>query len=259
MNKYGFIYITINTINEKMYIGQCKYRRQWESYLGSGAILSKAIKKYGSENFRRIVIEECDSKEELNEAEKKWIWFLDAVKSEKFYNIAIGGQTAFNGEKLSDEHIKNISKALKGVKKSEEHKRKISEARIKKGVAKGSNNPRFGKPVSEETRERIRQANIGQIPVNKGIKTPQEIINKRRNARTYATGSSHKGAKKVVCLNTLEIFSTLKEASEFANTSTPNLIRSCKSSQAYAGKHPVTNEKLKWKYYENYELESEEI
>ena len=48
---YGFVYITTNHVNGKQYIGQRKYDKQgkWKEYLGSGVVLSKAIKKYGLE------------------------------------------------------------------------------------------------------------------------------------------------------------------------------------------------------------------
>lgn len=50
---YGFIYITTNHINVKRYIGQRKYDKneKWKTYLGSGIILTRAIEKYGKENF----------------------------------------------------------------------------------------------------------------------------------------------------------------------------------------------------------------
>lgn len=52
---YGFIYITTNHINGKQYIGQRKYdkKEKWKNYLGSGIILTRAIEKYGKENFSK--------------------------------------------------------------------------------------------------------------------------------------------------------------------------------------------------------------
>ena len=90
---YGFIYITTNNINGKKYIGQRKYDSQekWKEYLGSGVYLNRAINKYGKENFSKEIIEECDTKEKLNEREKYWISYYNAVNSENFYNIANGG------------------------------------------------------------------------------------------------------------------------------------------------------------------------
>jgi len=60
-----------------------------------------------------------------------------------------------------------------------------------------------------------------------------------------------KACKKVVLLNTMEIFSSIKEASDNYNISTPNIIRSCKKGLC-AGRHPLTNEKLYWMYYDEY-------
>lgn len=90
---YGFVYITTNNLNGMKYIGQRKYDpdEKWKTYLGSGVYLRRAIEKYGKENFTKEIIEECESKELLNEREKYWIQFYNAINSEKFYNLASGG------------------------------------------------------------------------------------------------------------------------------------------------------------------------
>ena len=44
---YGFIYITTNLVNGIRYLGQKKFDRIWKTYLGSGSIIRRAIKKYG--------------------------------------------------------------------------------------------------------------------------------------------------------------------------------------------------------------------
>ena len=71
----GIIYKTINLINNKIYIGQDSKNRNY--YLGSGKLIKRAIKKYGIENFKKEVIEEC-SKENANERETYWIKELKA-------------------------------------------------------------------------------------------------------------------------------------------------------------------------------------
>ena len=52
---FGFIYITTNLINNKHYVGQRKIRGNNSDnlYLGSGKLLTCAIRKYGKENFVR--------------------------------------------------------------------------------------------------------------------------------------------------------------------------------------------------------------
>ena len=90
---YGFIYITTNHVNGRQYIGQKKYDKngKWKKYLGIGMALKKAIAKYGLESFSKEIIEECDSKEMLDERERYWINYYNATKSDHFYNIAKGG------------------------------------------------------------------------------------------------------------------------------------------------------------------------
>lgn len=114
---YGFIYITTNCVNGKRYIGQSSYnKKNWERYLGSGKYLRAAIKKYGSANFKRTIVCEADTREELSEFEIYFIKFYDAVKSPLFYNVAIGGYTTrgFVGKKHTRERNELVSRKLQG-------------------------------------------------------------------------------------------------------------------------------------------------
>ena len=79
------IYKTINLINGKIYVGQDYNNR--DNYLGSGKIILKAIKKYKKENFKKEILEECNSQEELDEKEKYWILKLDSTNPNIGYNI----------------------------------------------------------------------------------------------------------------------------------------------------------------------------
>ena len=121
---YGYIYLTINKINGKTYIGQKKlYKKAWneDKYLGSGKKLKCAIKHYGKENFEKHLIQFCSSRDELNEREIFWIAeYRNRGKAE--YNIAAGG----NGGKVS-EVVWN-----KGLKMSDEWKRQHPNGNIGK-------------------------------------------------------------------------------------------------------------------------------
>lgn len=93
---YGFIYITTNLINGKRYIGQKKFDSgsRWKSYLGSGYHLRKSINKYGKDNFKRDIVDIGYYEDELNKKEFEWINNYDAVKSDDYYNMVDGGNTA---------------------------------------------------------------------------------------------------------------------------------------------------------------------
>lgn len=60
-----------------------------DGYLGSGVALKRALKKYGEENFTREILEFTDSREALNELEKKYVT-LTEVNDEMCYNMKTG-------------------------------------------------------------------------------------------------------------------------------------------------------------------------
>lgn len=154
------IYITTNLVNGKKYIGQDSYNNP--NYLGSGFLLKKSITKYGVENFKKEVIEQCQDKKELDCREKYWINFYNAVNDKRFYNISDGGQggklgelvnekrkMSLMGHKLSESTRKKISESHKGKKDSELTKKKksLSHKNIKhdwltKYQRDGEKNPR---------------------------------------------------------------------------------------------------------------------
>ncbi len=124
------VYKTINKINGKLYIGQHKNTNNMRTvsgmrYIGSGKILTQAIKKYGRENFDCVILEECKTKDEVDKAEIEWIEKLNPE-----YNIHIGGTGGdlFTNNPNKEQIRKNYSMAKKGVKHSKEHRRKIKES-----------------------------------------------------------------------------------------------------------------------------------
>ena len=84
------IYKTINKINGKWYIG--KDMSNNPQYYGSGKLVTQAIAKYGKENFEKIILETCTSKEELSLREKCWIRETNATTDPLSYNLAEGGE-----------------------------------------------------------------------------------------------------------------------------------------------------------------------
>lgn len=166
-NSYGFIYITTNMVNGMKYLGQKKFDRIWKNYLGSGAVLRKAIDKYGKENFDRNIVCICNSPEELNQAEYDLSVFLDVVESPDWYNLCYGGG-ATSGYKHSDELKRAQSKRAKECWMDDEYRQKhIDYAKTRVGDKNsnygnhklaGENNPNYGKKASDETRRKISEA-----------------------------------------------------------------------------------------------------
>lgn len=93
--KYKIIYKIINQLNNKEYIGKHETDNINDSYFGSGLILKSAIKMYGKNNFKKEIIEYCESVEELNVREIYWIEKLNSF-SPNGYNINSGGKGGDN-------------------------------------------------------------------------------------------------------------------------------------------------------------------
>lgn len=151
--KQYYIYLTTNLINGKRYIGQ-HYGEVDDSYLGSGRILKSAIKKLGRENFKKEILEICADYNSMNNAEKKWIAYYNAVKDNNFYNIASGG---FNSNPLAG--MNENAKKVRAKKLSEASKGKKNHFYGKHYY--GEQSPRYGTTHSKESKQKMREAKQG--------------------------------------------------------------------------------------------------
>lgn len=165
-----YIYRIRNKINGKTYIGQHKYKKLNDRYMGSGVLLAKAKNKYGIENFEKEILEfDIPNVELANDWEQMYILF-ERAKGKAEYNIANGGLGHIGNH--SEETKKKMSKTRTGRKHSEEWKKHISES-LK------------GRSISEETRKKISDKNKGQKSWNKGKKMSDDFRKK--------CSESHKG------------------------------------------------------------------
>ena len=54
----------------------------------------------------------------------------------------------------------------------------------------------------------------------------------------------------MICINTGEVFGCMKDAAQYAGLTSHSAISMCVNHKRnYAGKHPITHEKLQWEYY----------
>jgi hypothetical protein len=70
------VYKITNLVNGKYYIGKDKH--SIKNYLGSGKIIKSAILKYGIENFKKEILQECNDYNILSILEIFWIKELNA-------------------------------------------------------------------------------------------------------------------------------------------------------------------------------------
>lgn len=113
------IYKIINLLNGKTYVG--KDKNNTKHYFGSGKLIKQAIKKYGLENFKKEIIQECFSISEMNEKEIFWIKELNTI-SPHGYNICLGGNggDTFSNHPNKNEIIEKRRKSNTGKKRSKE-------------------------------------------------------------------------------------------------------------------------------------------
>lgn len=280
---YGFIYITTNIINGKRYLGQKKFDDRWQSYLGSGEILKKAIKKYGKENFARNIIDIAYSDDELSQKEYDYSVFFNVVESDDWYNLVYGGST-INGYKFSEEQRKHMSEIRRGERHplygkfhTDETKEKIRTAL--KGKYVGENHHNYGKQLSEETKYKISKANTGRV-VSQEIKDKLSEKNSGKNNHFYNKHHTKDTKEKIIhsqlrtflcedgseCLKNMnseycnprafpvysiefnKIFWGAKEVHNIYGVIASDVTKCCKGKIKSCGKHPDTGEKLHWVY-----------
>ena len=191
---FGYIYLTTNTINNKIYIGQHKATQFEPNYKGSGYIIKDAFKKYGKDMFNVTLLEWCEDETALNDREIYWIDYYNSTNPNIGYNISSGGKAirfeginhpmygkhhttesrqknsiSHKGKKHTDETKQKMSKTQSGKRLSDEHKRKIGDAnrgkvhgdRLTDSGRKRISYANKGKTLSEEQIQKLRNIHLG--------------------------------------------------------------------------------------------------
>jgi len=155
--------MTINKINNKKYIGQ--HIKFDDNYLGSGKVIQLAIKKYGKENFKRIILDYAYSQEELNEKEKYFIQYYNAINSKEFYNIHVGGKGGDTYSGRTELEKSNFKKKMSELTKGENNgmfgKSHKDFSKYKMKITRNTNKNKY-KYSSEEFRNKISAVTKGE-------------------------------------------------------------------------------------------------
>lgn len=234
------IYMLTCKINGHSYIGQSQNikRRMWEHKHQRNMPhlpISRAIKKYGWENFDKEILEFCP----VEELDEKEIFYIETLSPE--YNISKGGQSGMRGYKHSTETKEKCREAT--VKEWQD-----KTAEEKENVIKNQLTWKFekGHDVSDEIRQKLRQANLGK-------KQTEDTKNKRAKKMKVAMKGNTNGNKAVQCVETEEVFQSIKDAALSVGVNASEITRVLKgyrNRKTAGGYH--------WKYHNSVETSRDE-
>lgn len=201
------IYKITNKVNNKIYIGQTirSLKERVQEHIRKKGTLNKAFNKYGIENFSIEIIEKCNSTEELNNKEIYWINRFNCLTPNGYNLCEGGGQT-------------------NGYTHKEESKNKMS---VNRGRYYKEQNPFYGKTHTLEQKQKW------------------SIERKGRDLSKAKEFSIKSRQRKVINLDTEEVFNSIKEASNKFNLKDTHITRVCKGKRNKTGGY-------RWQYYEEY-------
>lgn len=152
------IYILRNKINNKVYIGQTirSLQRRLVTHRATAKAkvqtkISRAIRKYGKENFFIEILVTCETQKDADELESHYIKLHNSISNG--YNISPGGQAI---RIVTEETRKKLGNGMRGKKHSSETIDLMSEAHS------GENNFFYGKTHTEEVKSFLSECRRGE-------------------------------------------------------------------------------------------------
>lgn len=258
-NKAG-IYRFYNKLNGNFYIGSSKnLSNRFKSYFNLSYIsrvknnltISRALIKYGYDNFRVEIFEYCDNSKEMILNREQY--YMDLLKPT--YNIEKLAVSSL-GRKVSEETKFLISKSLKqryltqkssrlGTKHTMETKELMSLSK------KGFNNPLYGQTHSDKTKALMSRLKTGNIFSNntkfliskslgdetylyKIVKTEDQS---KENDNTFTFIKIDGSLKKFILINK---FNSLREVGKFLGISHSTVSRYLKSDKLFQGIYKIS-------------------
>lgn len=202
------VYVHTNLTNGKKYFGITSQEPELRWMKGKGYSthlpIGRAIQKYGWDGFDHQILYSGVDEMFAKEMEKTLIAQFNTQDSNVGYNMTAGGD------------------GVVGYHHTDEYKRNLSLR------TSGENHPNYGKHLSDETREKIRQAQLGN-------KNPLGVV---RSAETRERMSESK-KKRVAAYSDdgelIKVFDSAKDAGEELGINRKNISLCCKGQRKHAG------------------------
>ena len=248
------IYCIENKLNRKKYVGQSidiysrwmQHRYELSNNCHHNSHLQNAWNKYGSENFEFYILEQCNESK-LDEREKYWSELYNVYDYNMGYALRTAGQTG--NFRASEETKIKMSRSHMGILGTKESKKKQSEK------LKGKNNPMYGfygeaHPTYGIIKTSIQIQNMIDSRWTEEKRKEHSLkVSGVNNPMFGKCGSQNHESRAVICIETGEMFESMKLAAKWCNLKNSAMIgQVCLGHKKSAGKHPITGEKLHWKY-----------
>lgn len=203
---------------------------------------SNLIDLYAKEHYEahRLLAEENPKNEKL-----AFAWWIMSTKSSNTdgryevtaqeYELAKIALSEAQSKAKKEQFINKENHPMFGKTHSKESKDKMSK------VKKDKPSPKKGQPISEQQKKKLRDVKLG----SKWSKEQHEKMDGR-----YANGNSV-CCVPIYCPELNESFWGLQEVCDKYGFTKPNISKCLKGERKHSGKHPVTGEKLTWRYLEN--------
>lgn len=258
------IYMHINKINGKVYVGQTylppeeRWKKNGWGYTKHQPAIYAAIQKYGWDNFDHIILEQNLTADEANLREAYWIAHYHSNEYDYGYNLTSGGGNSrpCNSTKAKisatmKQYLQEHPEAIELRKKTlEENKRDKAIICLETGVV-------YKSLIDAENQTGFSMKNLSRCCCNTiytayGLHWEfynyiydSEQVRKNRIAELEAAKkkSSSTTKKKVLCVETGEVFESAKEAATKYAITYANLCAVCRGTRSKAGGY-------QWKYIE---------
>lgn len=223
-----YIYLITNLVNDKKYVGLTiqEPSLRWSSHKNKSNNTPKyhlhhAMNKYGIDNFKFEVIDECKNLNELKESEKYWISEYNTFNGDG-YNMTSGGE----GSKHTPKSIEKIRQANLGRKHTEETKHKIRLIQL-------------GHTMSDDNKKALSKRNVGNN-YSLGRKLTEEHKKKLSINNKGKNGIQCKNSVKVVQIDKVNgdemvCWFSIRVVSDFLNIDRSCIIKCCKGNQKTSG------------------------
>lgn len=256
------IYMHKNKTNGKVYVGQTylppeeRWKPHGEGYTKYQPAIYAAIQKYGWDNFEHIILESNLTQQEANEKEAYWIAYYHANESDFGYNLTSGG----GNSRPCDRTKAKISQSMKEYLDTHPE---AKAARVKTLI----DNSRDKAIICLETgiiykslTDAAEQTGFNMKSLSRccshivytAFNLHWEFYNniyddaETRRARIIEIEQTKKASssttkKKVLCIDTGEIFESAREAADKYSITYANLCAVCRGNRKKAGGY-------QWKY-----------